>query len=238
MGAPSDCTRCPALCQHRFNVVNGKGRSDGIAFVGQSPRFYEDQDGVPFAGRPNQLLDLLIQKANIPRVAVFKTVAVRCMAPGSRKPKKDEIVACRDYLIEELRERNPRCIVTLGDTALQSLYAIGQGTGAYAEALASWENECTNIIVDHAKELSDWSELEKKERGPKPKRPKLPLKPRPTKDEVVTISSVAGHTLVQHDTGIPMIATYNPLFISMGKWQYAELVIAHLAKARRIYENA
>ena len=232
----NNCTRCPALCAARSQIVNGVGKANApIMFVGQNPGVFEDKDGVPFVGKSGQLLALMCDAAGIPRGSIYRTNAVRCFSPGNRKPKREEVENCRDYLIEEILEVNPAVIVTLGDTALQALCALDGGY-THNTQLQVWQNKCDQLQSDYDEALLTWMGAGAP-RGQKPAKPKLPLKPRRSAPPTTTIKDVAGHTLTQRDTGIPLIPTYHPAYLMRGKWEQCEQVIAHLAKAKRVAEG-
>lgn len=224
------CEKCPALVACRTQIVQGVGREGAkIMLIGQNPGKWEDEQGIPFVGKTGKLLAAMCEKVGIPTSSLYRTNAVRCWTPGNRTPKREEIENCRPYLIEEIKKVRPQIIVALGDTALQALYGI-QPTDEYKQELVFWENECAALTLNRQEELSHWVKGE----SPKPKAPKMPKKPRVPKKVKTTIKDVAGHTLIQPDTGIPMISTYHPAFLMRGKWNMIELVTAHLAKADRI----
>lgn len=237
MTAPLDCGKCPALAGCRTQVVPGYGKPNPLVmFVGQNPGRDEDKQGRPFVGRSGALLALLCEAALIPRSGIYRTNAVRCLSPGNRKPKKDEIEACRGFLIEEIKEIQPSVIVTLGEVPLISLYGLASYND-YLGELAYWEWECETLIEGWQNEVDEWVALDKKLRGLKPKRPKMPIKPKPAKSQHIAIKDIAGHMVTQPDTGVPMIPSYHPAFLMRGNWGTSELVIAHLEKARKIAEG-
>jgi len=50
------------------------------------------------------------------------------------------------------------------------------------------------------------------------------------------ISDVAGQTLIQEDTGIPLVPTFHPAFV-MRQWSMTPVVISHMQKAARLAEH-
>lgn len=119
-----ECTRCPALAKTRSCIVNGAGIRDAkIAFVGEGPGAVEDEKRRPFVGKAGRVLKVIEWAAGIDQYKVWHDNATRCW--GKRNPKPQEVDACHDYLIEELRELNPTVIVALGGAALRSLHRPG-----------------------------------------------------------------------------------------------------------------
>ena len=236
------CELCARLVACRKHIVNGAGRpSAKIMFVGQNPDMDSDEGGRPFLGKQGKLLRLLCDSAGISPVQVFRTNAVRCRAPGNAKPKKDEILNCRPFLLEEIKALNPNVIVALGEIAVQTLYSLSDGS-EFGGELYDWASTCEALVSGWQAEVEIWNTLSKAQRltaypDGKPRKPKLPLKPKPPKATHTAVRDVAGHTLIQPDTGIPLIATYNPNFLIKNQWHMCELVVSHFEKARRVAER-
>lgn len=229
-----ECERCLGLVACRSQIVNGHGRENPlICFVGQNPGQNEDKAGRPFVGKSGLLLKTLCDAAGISSSMIYRTNAVRCLSPGNRKPKRDEIDNCRPHLIAELYEIKPRVIVTLGEVPLTALWGLSN-MESFQTDLMYWEDECHELLNEWTNAVNAWQNTDKKERGRKPLKPKLPPKPKPPKARHLPLKDVAGQTLEQGDTGLPIIPSYHPAFLMRGKWNYAELVIAHLEKAKRL----
>jgi DNA polymerase len=52
---------------------------------------------------------------------IYVTNIVRCRPPDNRKPTEDEIECCIEYLHQQLSIVAPKVIVTLGNTAIQTI---------------------------------------------------------------------------------------------------------------------
>lgn len=115
------CTACP-LHEGRKNPVPGEGAPDAPLFlVGEAPGREEDESGRPFVGMAGRLLTDMLKEAGVPRSAVFITSVIKCRPPGNRNPKKEEIEACRGYLLEQIAAVKPEVVVLMGNVALSSL---------------------------------------------------------------------------------------------------------------------
>ncbi len=114
-----DCRRC-RLSDGRSNIVlpDGDTRSK-VALVGEAPGAQEDLRGVPFVGRAGKILDGLMAEAGLDRGRILITNTVKCRPPGNRRPKADEMAACRPFLQEELRGK--RFVLALGLSAAEDL---------------------------------------------------------------------------------------------------------------------
>lgn len=119
------CTLC-RLHQTRTHAVPGEGPERAtLLLIGEGPGRNEDETGVPFVGAAGRILDEALAKAGIGRGEAFVTNAVKCRPPENRKPRADEVAACRPYLVAQIAAVRPGAIVTLGDTALKALVGAG-----------------------------------------------------------------------------------------------------------------
>ena len=121
------CRRCEIsalACKHAF--YRGQVPAD-IVFVGEGPGKTEDVMGQPFVGASGRLLDKWIAYAH--RVRDFRfaiTNLLACRATDSiggdnRKPTTEEIVNCRQRLLDFLLYTQPVGIVRLGRVAQENL---------------------------------------------------------------------------------------------------------------------
>lgn len=108
------CTRCE-LHFSRKHAVPGDGPADAsILFIGEGPGFYENEQGLPFVGAAGKFLEELLADVGMQRAQVFITNVVKCRPPQNRDPFPEELVACSDYLEQQIQAINPKVIVTLG----------------------------------------------------------------------------------------------------------------------------
>ncbi len=121
------CTAC-RLHETRTNSVFARGLgSSGLCFVGEGPGADEDAQGVPFVGAAGQLLDRMISAMGMTLDEIYICNIVKCRPPRNRKPAPDEMLACRDYLEEQIAILDPVVIVALGATAVQGLLGTSEG---------------------------------------------------------------------------------------------------------------
>jgi DNA polymerase len=115
------CPKC-RLADTRTHAVPGEGAHNArIMFVGEGPGENEDHTGRPFIGQAGQLLTRLLNSAGIAREDVFITNIVKCRPPGNRVPQADEVEACSDYLMAQIAVIEPKFVVPLGGSSLQTL---------------------------------------------------------------------------------------------------------------------
>ncbi|MCD4699277.1 MAG: uracil-DNA glycosylase [Phycisphaerae bacterium] len=121
LGEVRVCAKC-GLCKERNKTVFGEGNPDAdLVFIGEGPGAEEDKQGRPFVGRAGELLTKMIDAMGLSRQDVFIGNIVKCRPPGNRAPLSDEVEACLDYLVRQLRIIAPKVIVTLGNPATHTL---------------------------------------------------------------------------------------------------------------------
>ena len=125
-----DCQRCK-LCKTRKTIVFGSGNPHAeLVFVGEGPGADEDAQGLPFVGRAGQLLTEMIEKGmKIPRPDVYICNIVKCRPPENRKPEKDEVAACRQFMERQIDSIRPRVICALGATAAETMLETKESMG-------------------------------------------------------------------------------------------------------------
>jgi DNA polymerase len=115
------CGRC-RLSQTRVHALCGEGDPRArLMLVAQAPGQKEDREGAMFIGPSGKVLDDLLELAGVPRERIYMTNLVKCFLPRYRKPKADEIQACRGYLDAEIALVDPAVIAPLGYFAIRHL---------------------------------------------------------------------------------------------------------------------
>ncbi len=120
------CRAC-RLGQVRRNPVPGEGPLEPpFMFIGEGPGAMEDQQGKPFVGPAGELLTAMIERGiGIPRSRVYITNVVKCHPPGNRDPEPDEVDACWEFLVRQIRTVRPKVLVCLGRVAASALLRTG-----------------------------------------------------------------------------------------------------------------
>jgi uracil-DNA glycosylase family protein len=122
------CRRCD-LWKRGTQTVFGEGPSGArVMLVGEQPGDQEDLAGEPFVGPAGQLLRASLVEAGLDPAEVYLTNAVKHFKwepRGKRriheKPNREEVLACRMWLTEEIAAVKPQLIVALGATAAGTL---------------------------------------------------------------------------------------------------------------------
>ena len=144
------CRRCD-LWKRATQTVFGEGPTTArLMLVGEQPGDQEDIAGEPFVGPAGQLLRASLVEAGLDPAEIFLTNAVKHFKwkpRGKRrihdKPNREQVLACRLWLDEEIEAVKPAMIVALGATAAQTLLGsaakVTRDRGKYfSSTLAPW----------------------------------------------------------------------------------------------------
>jgi len=114
----SECRRCDLQIALDRSIVSGEGVLGArVMFIGEAPGRKEDDEA---------LLRRIIKALDL-EGDVYITNVVKCRPPNNRNPEYEEVIACRPYLREEVREISPKIIVVLGRIAAESLDILQSG---------------------------------------------------------------------------------------------------------------
>ena len=115
------CTACE-LAQNCTRKVPGIGDKQAeLLIVGEGPGHDEDIRGEPFVGRSGQLLDRMLAAIGFTRDQVYITNIVKCRPPNNRDPNPPEAQQCRGFLEAQIKQLDPRVILSVGRVSAQSL---------------------------------------------------------------------------------------------------------------------
>jgi DNA polymerase len=124
------CTKC-RLCEDRRHTVPGEGAPAArLVVIGEGPGKTEDETGRPFVGQAGELLTKILAAIGLAREQVFICNVVKCRPPQNRTPLYDEIASCIPYLFRQLEILQPKVILAMGNTAIQTILNTKQSLGA------------------------------------------------------------------------------------------------------------
>ncbi len=119
-----------------------------IMIIGEGPGANEDKEGLPFVGRAGQLLDKMLQSIYLDRENVYITNVVNYRPPENRRPTDDEIKRYLPYLENHIELINPKILILLGSTALNTI--IGDKE-VISKARGKWFNKkigkCSTLVI-------------------------------------------------------------------------------------------
>jgi DNA polymerase len=115
-----------------FSTGNPDAR---LLFVGEAPGAEEERQGEPFVGPAGQLLTRMIAAMGLQREETYITnivkfrPAVPNQGESNRKPTREEMAACLDFVLAEIEIVKPEVIVALGATAACGLLGSEEPVG-------------------------------------------------------------------------------------------------------------
>src|SRR3954452_25106820 len=89
--ADHSCELCPRHDWTDRVCVMGSGNPKSrIMLVGEAPGAEEERTGRVFSGAAGQLLDKMLERADLSRSELYVTNAVKCRPPENRSPERSE----------------------------------------------------------------------------------------------------------------------------------------------------
>ena len=144
----NQCYRC-GLADTRTHAVVGRGNLQAsIMIIGEAPGQNEDETGLPFVGKSGQLLEKILASVKLDTDKdVYITNINKCRPPNNRVPTTDEVVACKPYLLEQIRLVDPKIILLTGATSVKGLTGDKRGITKIRGTWLEWEGRlCMPIL--------------------------------------------------------------------------------------------
>ena len=126
------CKKCGLHTTRKHALVGEGNINANIMFVALSPGAKENIQNKMFVGPSGKVFNKLLYAAGIDRNKVFMTNLIKCILPGNRKPKADEIESCNQFLQDEIAIIQPKVIVPLGYYATRSILLQFDANSDYA----------------------------------------------------------------------------------------------------------
>ena len=128
------------LKSHAKNFVFNDGNHESkVMIVGEGPGEKEDELGKPFVGDAGILLNKMLKAININRDKIYITNVVNFRPPNNRKPEVKEITRYSNYLRKHISIIDPKILILLGSTAMESLFGsnikISRERGKWKEVI-------------------------------------------------------------------------------------------------------
>ena len=125
-----------------------------LMIVGEGPGQKEDEMGKPFVGDAGLLLNKMLKAININRKNIYITNVVNYRPPNNRKPESSEITKYSFFLREHISIIDPKILVLMGSTAMESLFGskikISKERGAWKEVIVNNKTYITMITFHPA----------------------------------------------------------------------------------------
>ncbi len=125
------CRKCPAMCGRSAVLSASNGRVGArVMFVGEAPgRQGGDRTRVPFSGdQSGRNFSRYIASIGLAREEIFITNSALCNprseTGANRRPTREEVSNCSEFLSRQVEVIDPCVVVTLGAVALAALRAV------------------------------------------------------------------------------------------------------------------
>lgn len=164
------CTACPAMIGPS---VHGPPITSPVLLIGQAPGPREAALGRPFAWTAGKTLFRWFEAATGVaepefRAAIYMSAVARCFpgkasGGGDRRPDRDEIGRCRQYLAAEVEILQPRLIIPVGTLAIEQIL---NHTGPLVDVIGAARRvrvldvEADAIALPHPSGASTWHKRE------------------------------------------------------------------------------
>jgi len=111
-----ECQAC-ALYRVRKQPIWGEGDLNAkLMLISEYPNKEEDFYNKPFTGEIEKLLVRMLAAIGLKKQDFFITHAVKCKTPGNRPPEPEEILACKPFLLKQIKLLKPKLILAMGFT--------------------------------------------------------------------------------------------------------------------------
>ena len=143
------------LKERAKKLVFSDGNSNSkIMIVGEGPGQKEDEVGKPFVGDAGLLLNKMLKAININRQDIYITNVVNYRPPNNRKPEPAEITRYSEYLRKHISIINPKILILMGSTAMESLFGskikISKERGNWKDVIINNKSYLTMITFHPA----------------------------------------------------------------------------------------
>ena len=107
------------------NLIFGDGNINSpIMLIGEAPGIEDDKSRTPFNGEVGKLLNKMLLAIDIKRQNIYCSYAINFRPPEDRKPTSLEIKRYSVFLKEHISIINPKIIILMGSSAMESVTGI------------------------------------------------------------------------------------------------------------------
>jgi DNA polymerase len=119
------CCSCQLLTGRKFGLSTHGNHHSRIMLVSEAPGKDSIEKGRMWSGASGLKIRKVLHEFKYDlEECIYMTDLVKCLPPCNRKPTRDEILNCREYLRLEIEILYPTVILALGKTALVHLFSL------------------------------------------------------------------------------------------------------------------
>ena len=105
-------------------ILGGGNINSQIMLIGETPGIKETESGETFLGEVGELLKKMLIAIDIKKENIYSTYAINFRPPDDRKPSSAEIKRYSPFLQQHISIINPKIIILMGSTAMESLTSL------------------------------------------------------------------------------------------------------------------
>ncbi len=132
-----------------------------VILVGEAPGAREDIEGIPFVGKSGKFLRNLLIKVgfNLEKDIYFCNV-IKCRPPNNRKPKTNEVLIHKPWLMQQIELIDPSVIILTGSTSMKAVLGL---KGSITSLRGKWikKNGRAYISIFHPSYIMRFNDKEK-----------------------------------------------------------------------------
>tara|TARA_Y100000389_G_C17413606_1_gene492367 strand:- start:39 stop:758 length:720 start_codon:yes stop_codon:yes gene_type:complete len=116
-----------ALKKNAKQMILGSGNIHSpLMLIGEAPNTEQDISGLSFEGGAGDLLNKMLNAIDINKENIYFSFAVNYRPPNDRKPSSVEIKRYSIFLQKHISIINPKIIILMGSTAMESLTGLNK----------------------------------------------------------------------------------------------------------------
>ncbi len=113
------------LKNNSTKIILGDGNINSpIMLIGEAPGIKEEEAGLTFMGKTGELLKKMLIAIDLKKENIYSSYAVNFRPPEDRKPSSSEIKRYSKFLQKHISIINPKIIVLMGSSAMESLTGL------------------------------------------------------------------------------------------------------------------
>ena len=113
------------LKDYSKKLILGDGNINSpIMIIGEAPGEEDEKTGKTFQGESGKLLEKMLLAINLKKDNIYSSYAINFRPPEDRKPTAQEIKRYSAYLKEHISLIDPKIIILMGSTAMESLTGL------------------------------------------------------------------------------------------------------------------
>lgn len=119
------------LKKNSQNSILGDGNFNSqIMIIGGTPGEEEEKLKKPFQGKIGILLEKMLAAINLRKENIYSSYAINFRPPEDRKPTSNEIKRYSSFLQNHISTIDPKIIILMGSTAMESLTGLANNISA------------------------------------------------------------------------------------------------------------